>query len=139
MISKRKLSKSRRHVNTYPRNNLCNKEFYREQNRIYEHKSAWNQASGASSSKQITTEIINQTTSGEIEQAENQPSISQEEPSQVERIQPNTVSENLPAQLNQSTTTNSHTSVANANHTISNSSYGMSRLLKLALYTYLWW
>ena len=83
-----------------------------------------NQASGASSSNQIMKEIINQTASGEIEQAGNQPPTPQEEQSQVEPIQPNTVSENLPAQLNQSTTTN--TSVASANHTTSKSSYGMS-------------
>ena len=56
-----------------------------------------NQTSGASSSNQIMTEIIDQTASGEIERAENQPSTPQEEQSQVEPIQPNTVSENLPA------------------------------------------
>ena len=88
-------------------------------------------ASMASSNSQPTTEIIHQTAHGEAEQVGNQPSTSQEEQNQIES---NTVGENVPVELNQSISTS--TSETNTNHNISNSSYSMSRLPKLALPTF---
>lgn len=86
------------------------------------------QAAGASNNIQQTPEN-NQTTSSESEPAGNQPSTPQET-----QPQSSTVSKNLPVNLNPPPTTS--TSVARTNPTISNSSYSMSRLPKLALPTF---
>lgn len=79
--------------------------------------------------QQATT--LNRRQNSEAEQVGNQPSTSQEEQNQIES---NTVSENLPVELNQSISTS--TSETSTNHNISNSSYSMSRRPKSALPTF---